>query len=100
MFDIWKRGVQPFDALRQQIAYLPNTPTSMLFRSSAINSMMNQPSDVIDAFVKLTVEAGIDVFTNFDANNDWRNHSKVAEAVLKHGGKSHIEPGHFSLVMN
>ncbi len=86
MFDIWKRGVNPFDALRQQNAYLPNTPVSMLFRSTAINSMSNLPHDVIDAFIKHAAEAGMNVFTNFDAHNDPRNHSKVAESVRKYGG--------------
>ena len=84
MFDIWKRGVNPFDDLRQQCAYMPNTPSSMLFRSTAINAMSNLPHDVIDAFIKNSVEAGMDVFTNFDAHNDPRNHIQVAEGVLKH----------------
>lgn len=86
MFDLWKRGVQPFDALRRQIRLLPNTPTSMLFRSSAINSMKNQPRDVIEAFIQRAYDCGIDVFTNFDAHNDWRNHEIVAEAVHRAGG--------------
>ena len=85
MFDIWKRGVNPFDSLRQQIAYLPNTPVSMLFRSNAANSMANLSHGAIDMFVKVSAEAGMNVYTNFDAHNDWRNHIKVAESVLKYG---------------
>jgi hypothetical protein len=36
MFDLWKRGVSTFDSLREQVAHMPNTPSSMLFRSAAI----------------------------------------------------------------
>ena len=58
---------------------MPNTPSSMLFRSTAINSMSNLPHDVIDAFIKQSCEAGMDVFTNFDAHNDPRNHKQVMQ---------------------
>jgi oxaloacetate decarboxylase alpha subunit len=85
MFDIWKRGVHPFDFLREQTALLPNTPTSMLVRSNSLNSMGPQPRDVIDSFIKACVNGGINVFTNFDAHNDVRNHVAVAEAVHKYG---------------
>jgi hypothetical protein len=86
MFDLWKRGVSPFDSLRQQVAYMPHTPSSMLFRSSAITSMSNLPHDVIDSFIKQACDAGMNVFTNFDAHNDPRNHIQVSKGVLKHGG--------------
>jgi len=86
MFDLWKRGMNPFDTLRQQVADMPNTPTSMLFRSTAINAMSNLPHDAIDAFIQNSVQCGMNVFTNFDAHNDPRNHKQVAEGVLKHGG--------------
>ena len=86
MFDLWKRGMNPFDTLRQQVADMPNTPTSMLFRSTAINAMSNLPHDAIDAFIQNSVKCGMNVFTNFDAHNDPRNHKQVAEGVLKHGG--------------
>ena len=39
----------------------------------------------MDAFIKHTAESGLNVFTNFDANNDPRNHVAVAEAVHKYG---------------
>ncbi len=34
----------------------------------------------------LSLSLGVNVFTNFDAHNDWRNHRLVAEAVHKYGG--------------
>lgn len=61
MFDLWKRGVHPFDHLRAVKAYLPNTATSMLVRSNSLNSMNSQPRDVVDAFIKHCYDAGIDV---------------------------------------
>ena len=39
----------------------------------------------VDAFIAHSAAAGIDVFTNFDAHNDLRNHGPVAEAVHKAG---------------
>jgi len=33
--------------------------------------------------------AGVDVFTNFDAHNDWRNHVHVAEAI--HENNAHYQ---------
>ena len=86
MFDLWKRGVQPFTSLRNMTKNLPDTPVSALIRSNGLNAMANQPKDVVDAFIGHAAEAGVDVFTNFDAHNDWRNHVAVAEAVHKYGG--------------
>jgi oxaloacetate decarboxylase alpha subunit len=48
--------------------------------------MMNQPKDVVEAFILSAADAGVNVFTNFDAHNDWRNHVNVSEAVHKAGG--------------
>lgn len=78
--------MHPFEGLRALTSLMPNTPTSCLIRSNSLNSMNSQPADVIDSFIKLSIDAGMNVFTNFDANNDPRNHVAVAEAVHKHGG--------------
>lgn len=86
MFDIWKRGVDPFDELRQMSKYLLDTPQSALIRSNGLCAMGNQPREVVDAFISHAYDAGVDVFTNFCAHNDWRNHANVAEAVHKKGG--------------
>jgi len=80
-----KGGVHTFDALREMAAYLPNTPISALIRSDALNGMNTQAKDVVSEFISCSAEAGVDVFTNFDAHNDWRNHVNVAEAVIKNG---------------
>ena len=73
-------------SLFQMTAMLPNTPTSMLVRSNSLNSMNSQPKDVVDMFVKHSIQGGVNVLTNFDANNDPRNHRAVAEACHKYGG--------------
>lgn len=86
MFDIWKRGVQPFDSIRAQVAFMPNTPSSALIRGQALVGMGSQSNDVVDSFIKCAVAAGVDVYTTFDAHNDARNQRAVAEAVLKYGG--------------
>jgi oxaloacetate decarboxylase (Na+ extruding) subunit alpha len=86
MFDVWKRGVHPFEELRRMAQHMPNTPGSALIRSNGLNALANQPMDVVDQFIKLAHNAGVNVFTNFDAHNDWRNHVAVSEAVHKYGG--------------
>lgn len=86
MMDIWKRGVQPFEELAEMTARMPNTPASMLVRSNSLTSMSLQPKDVVEEFIRLSCQAGMNVFTNFDAHNDPRNHKNVAEAVNKYGG--------------
>lgn len=86
MFDIWKRGVHPFDELREMTSFMPDTPGSALIRSNGLNAMGNQPKDVVRSFIKLAGAAGVNVFTNFCAHNDWRNHVNVAEAVHEFGG--------------
>lgn len=85
MFDIWKRGVDPFVELREMSGHMPQTPGSALIRSNGINAMNNQPKDVVNEFIRLSGAAGVDVFTNFCAHNDWRNHVNVANAVQEHG---------------
>src|SRR5262245_49445126 len=47
---------------------------------------MNYPDNVVQAFVKESVDAGMDVFRIFDPLN-WTENMRVAmEAVHKHGG--------------
>jgi len=40
---------------------------------AAINAMSNMPHDAIDAFIKNSIDCGMDVFTNFDAHNGDRS---------------------------
>jgi pyruvate carboxylase len=91
MFDVWKRGVDPFAELREMVSQMRDTPASALIRANAINAMSTQPSDVVHEWVRLAYAAGVDVFTNFCAHNDWRNHINVAEAVHDVGG--HYQAG-------
>jgi len=86
MFDVWKRGVDPFAELREMSSHMRDTPASALIRANAINSMSTQPKDVVREWVRRAYIAGVDVFTNFCAHNDWRNHIAVAEAVHEVGG--------------
>eukprot|EP00808_Paulinella_micropora_P006935 g52684.t1 len=85
MFDIWKRGAHPFEELRRMSEKLPNVPQSALIRSNSLNAMGSLPKDVVDSFITCAARAGVNVFTNFCAHNDWRNHVAVAEAVHKNG---------------
>jgi oxaloacetate decarboxylase alpha subunit len=46
----------------------------------------NYSDDVVDRFVALACENGIDIFRVFDALNDTRNIEAAVKAVKKHGG--------------
>lgn len=72
----------PWSRLRQLRQALPNTQLSMLLRGQNLLGYRNYADDVVQAFVKLAVNNGVDVFRVFDALNDARN-LKVAIDVIK-----------------
>lgn len=90
--DPWQRLVE----LRKQ---MPNTLFQMLFRGSNAVGYKNYPDNVIEEFVKISAEAGIDVFRIFDSLN-WvkgmevairavRDTGKIAEAAICYTGDIH-----------
>jgi pyruvate carboxylase subunit B len=63
----------PWDRLRQLRKALPHTQLSMLLRGQNLLGYRHYADDVIQAFVRLAVHHGVDVFRVFDALNDARN---------------------------
>ncbi|MDD5261870.1 MAG: pyruvate carboxylase subunit B [Methylacidiphilales bacterium] len=75
----------PFDRLRALKKAAPKTPQIMLLRGQNIVQYTSFPDDVVEAFVRCTIEAGQDVLRVFDALNDIRNLETAVKAVLKYG---------------
>jgi pyruvate carboxylase subunit B len=75
----------PFERLRQLKKAAPRTPHLMLLRGQNIVQYASFPDDVVEAFVKCTADAGMDIFRIFDALNDIRNLTTAIRAVKKTG---------------
>ena len=75
----------PWERLRKFKRLMPNTPLQMLLRGQSLVGYRNYADDVVDAFVRRSAEAGIDVFRVFDALNDERNLARSAAAVKTAG---------------
>ncbi len=76
----------PWERLRALKKALPNTKLQMLFRGQNILGYKHYADDVVDAFVKKSIENGIDVIRIFDALNDTRNLRAAITATKKYGG--------------
>ncbi len=76
----------PWERLRALKKALPNTKLQMLFRGQNILGYKHYSDDVVDAFVKKSIENGIDVIRIFDALNDTRNLKAAITATKKYGG--------------
>ncbi len=76
----------PWERLRALKKAMPNTKLQMLFRGQNILGYKHYADDVVDAFVKKSIENGIDVIRIFDALNDTRNLRAAITATKKYGG--------------
>ena len=73
----------PFDRLARLREKIPNILFQMLLRAASAVGYTNYPDNVVDAFVKESKDAGMDLFRVFDANN-WLPNLKVGvDAVLE-----------------
>lgn len=78
-------GENPFDRLRALKKAAPRTPHLMLLRGQNIVQYASFPDDVVEAFVRCTADAGMDIFRIFDALNDVRNLQTAIRAVKRCG---------------
>lgn len=76
----------PWERLRALRKALPKTKLQMLLRGQNILGYRNYPDDVLDRFVKKSIENGIDVVRIFDALNDTRNLQQAMKSVKEYGG--------------
>ena len=76
----------PWVRLRKLKEAMPKTKLQMLLRGQNILGYKHYADDVVDAFVKKSIENGIDVVRIFDALNDTRNMEQAIKSVKKYGG--------------
>jgi len=80
----------PWERLRALRKALPNTKLQMLLRGQNILGYKHYADDVVDYFVKKTLENGIDIIRTFDALNDLRNMETAVKATKKYGGIAEV----------
>ena len=87
-FDVCMRFLRenPWERLRQIKAVCKKTPLQMLLRGQNVLGYKHYPDDIVDRFVALACENGMDIFRVFDALNDPRNLEKAIASVKKYGG--------------
>lgn len=87
-FDVCLRFLRenPWERLRQIKARAKKTPLQMLLRGQNILGYRNYSDDVLERFICLAVQNGIDIFRIFDALNDTRNLEHAVGMVKKFGG--------------
>ena len=79
-------GEDPWERLRALRKALPNTRLQMLLRGQNLLGYKHYADDVVEAFVKKSIENGIDVIRIFDALNDPRNMEAAMKYTKKYGG--------------
>ncbi len=80
-------GEDPWVRLRALKEAMPNTKLQMLFRGQNILGYKHYADDVVEAFVKKSIENGIQVIRIFDALNDPRNLEQAIKATKKYQDK-------------
>lgn len=80
----------PWDRLRAIRKAAPNTKLQMLLRGQNILGYRHYADDVVEMFVKKSIENGIDIIRIFDALNDVRNLETAVKACKKAGGHAQL----------
>ncbi|MGN1319080.1 MAG: oxaloacetate decarboxylase subunit alpha [Lachnospirales bacterium] len=71
----------PWDRLRKFKSYCKNTKLQMLLRGQNLLGYKHYADDVVEAFVRKSIENGIDIIRIFDALNDARNLETAVNAT-------------------
>lgn len=80
----------PWERLRKIRKICKNTKLQMLFRGQNMLGYRSYPDDLVEAFVRSTIENGIDILRIFDALNDPRNIESSVKATKKYGGHAQL----------
>jgi len=75
----------PWERARKLKKVIPNTPFQMLLRGQNCVGYRHYADDVVERFVKKSVDVGINIFRIFDALNDLRNIETAVKTVNKCG---------------
>lgn len=76
----------PWERLRTIRKKCPDTKLQMLFRGQNMLGYRHYSDEVVDYFVKKSIDNGIDILRIFDALNDVRNLETAINAANKYGG--------------
>ncbi|MDR1572075.1 MAG: oxaloacetate decarboxylase subunit alpha [Clostridiales Family XIII bacterium] len=76
----------PWERLRAIRARVKNTKLQMLLRGQNLLGYRHYADDMVDEFVRKSIENGIDIIRIFDAFNDTRNLKSSIDACKRHGG--------------
>lgn len=80
----------PWDRLRKIRKEVKNTKLQMLLRGQNILGYRHYSDDVVEYFVKKSVDNGIDIIRIFDAFNDLRNLETAVRATKSEGAHAQI----------
>ena len=75
----------PWERARALKKKMPKTPFQMLLRGQNAVGYRHYADDVVERFVKQSVDVGINIFRIFDALNDFRNIETAVKTVKKCG---------------
>jgi oxaloacetate decarboxylase alpha subunit len=75
----------PWERVRLLKKAMPRTPFQMLLRGQNLVGYRHYADDLVEKFIDLACDAGIDVFRIFDALNDTRNLETSMKRVRKNG---------------
>lgn len=76
----------PWERLRVIREKMPNTKLQMLLRGQSLLGYRHYPDDVVQKFVEMSIQNGIDIIRIFDAMNDTKNIEVAVEATKRFGG--------------
>ncbi|HZJ57894.1 MAG TPA: oxaloacetate decarboxylase subunit alpha [Clostridia bacterium] len=79
----------PWERLRTIRKAIPNTKLQMLLRGQNLLGYKHYADDVVDEFVKKSIDNGIDIIRIFDALNDVRNMEQAIKSTKKY--KGHVQ---------
>ena len=87
-FDVCMRFLRenPWQRLRELKKVCRRTPLQMLLRGQNVLGYRHYPDDIVERFIAIACENGMDIFRVFDALNDPRNLETAIHAVKKYGG--------------
>ena len=80
----------PWERLREIKARVKNTKLQMLLRGQNLLGYRNYPDDIVERFIKKSIQNGIDIIRIFDALNDTRNLKTACEATKKYCGHAQL----------
>ena len=79
----------PWERLRKIRKVVKKTKLQMLLRGQNLLGYKHYPDDIVRAFVRKSVENGIDIIRIFDALNDLRNIEVAVDEAIKAG--AHVQ---------